>query len=100
MKDWIMQGEFDADERIEIVADNGEGVIVAELEPHGGENLDEWDAESIARARLIVAAPVRLQALVKIRKDGYLSSCQKAPEVLLACVALAEAAIGFAETGK
>jgi hypothetical protein len=100
MKNWIIEGAFDADERIEIVEDGGKGMIVCEMEPHDGENLDEWGEESIARARLIAAAPALLQALMKIRKDGYAASRQKVPTVLLACVAIAEEAICLAEMGK
>lgn len=61
---WEIDGEFDDGLTVDILHD---GFPIAEVQPHGGEDLDAWDETSIANARLIAAAPVLCRALVEIR---------------------------------
>jgi hypothetical protein len=55
---WEIQGKFDDECGVEIIV-QGDGDFVCDVEPL----LDEWDAEQIARVRLIGAAPEMLEAL-------------------------------------
>lgn len=82
------------------VIDRETAFTIAEVIPSGGESLDQWDAECIARARVIVAALDMRKALATIRTLGHRASHANAPDVLLKCVALAEFALCVAETGK
>jgi hypothetical protein len=97
---WAIVGEFDADQRIEIVTEDGEGIIVAEMEPHDGVNLDEWGPESIARAKGIAAVPVFTIALDAIRKRAYGASLEEAHLAILDIANIAEEALLIAERGK
>lgn len=87
--DWKIDGQFDAETSVMIVADYpGLGdVMVIEIEPQ----LENWSDQEIANVRLLAAAPALLRALQAIR--GTLSPSSKGYR------AICDAAITKAEAG-
>jgi hypothetical protein len=92
---WSISGDFDDCMNVDLL--DGEGFPFAELSPTDGEGMDEWGAASQARAKAIVAVPSLLAALTAIREKAYNAPHDKAPGILLECLAIAEEALLVAE---